>query len=258
MKESTEGERELISRFFDYFKDFKLNKKTRFIGILVFSLPTVVFFIIFRNIVFSLFLSICIVFVFLEIVSAMAEKRAVTLNNQLMEFIVNMIVKLRAGKTVRKIIKEDSSLLKTPLGNYIKILSGQLDLNISFDSAMDDFVKNCATRETLLLVTALKLNNRIGGDLVFILDNIIGTLRDSLKVKSSINTSTLQSRYSGSIIAIMPVIILVFMFFAMSNSLHDFFSSKAGNISLIAGALLEIAGIIVIRKILGAGRTDGI
>ncbi len=248
----------MITGFFDYFKDFKSDKKARILGILFFLLTAFIFYIFFRNIIFSLFISTCLVFVFLEVSEALMEKRARMLNNQLIEFLVNMIVMLRAGKTVRNIITETASLSKPPLGNYLRILSSQLEMNISFDCAMDDFAKNCANREALLLATALKLNNRIGGDLVFILGSIDETLRDSLKLKSGLNIATLQGRYSGSIIAMLPVIMLIFMFFSMSHSLQVFFSTGAGNICLIAGAVLEISGIIVIRKILGSGGTDGI
>jgi Flp pilus assembly protein TadB len=61
---------------------------------------------------------------------------------------------------------------------------------------------------------------------------------------------TLQSRYSGTIIALLPIIILVSLFFFLNDVVTGFFASRIGNILLIIGGSLEITGILVIRKIL--------
>lgn len=143
-------------------------------------------------------------------------------------------------------------LTQQPLKNYLKYLADELDMNSSFDEAFDNFAENCSSRESQLISTALKLNNRIGGDLVFILGNIIETLQESLRIKANSRTVTLQSRYSGNFIALMPVIILAALFFFMNIQIQEFFSSKIGSIFLITGGLLELSGIIIIRKILNA------
>jgi tight adherence protein B len=157
---------------------------------------------------------------------------------------------VKAGKSVRNIIMESVEWIKMPLKYYIKGLSNELNLNFLFDEALDNFARRCSSREAVLISTALKLSNKIGGDLVFVLNNITETLQESLKTKSKVNTITLQSRYSGNIIALIPVLILVFLFFSMNSSIQEFFSNRIGNIFLIIGGILEIAGILVIRKIL--------
>jgi len=242
----------LILRIYDFFlhKSF-LSRKTFLI--LVFISIYFVLYIFFKNIIFSLFLGFCIYITFSEIFGALNEKRKEILHRQLIEFVINMIIMVKAGKSVRNIITDSVECTKMPLKYYIKNLSNELNLNFLFDEALDNFAVRCSSREAVLISTALKLSNKIGGDLVFVLNNIIETLQDSLKIKSKVRTITLQSRYSGNIIAMLPIIILVALFFFMNSSIQEFFSSRMGNIFLIVGGVLEIAGITVIRKILSAG-----
>jgi Flp pilus assembly protein TadB len=64
---------------------------------------------------------------------------------------------------------------------------------------------------------------------------------------------SLQSRYSGNIISIFPIIVLVLLYIFMNKTILDFFSTGMGIILLFIGGILEVAGIIVIKKITGTG-----
>ncbi|MBM3706853.1 MAG: hypothetical protein FJW69_00715 [Actinobacteria bacterium] len=239
----------MILKIYDFFLHKSFLSKKVFL-ILIFIAINFILYIFFKNIIFSLFLGFCIYITFSEIFSAVNDKRKEILHRQLIEFVINMIIMVKAGKSVRNIIIESVQWIKMPLKYYVKSLSNELNLNFIFDEALDNFAARCSSREAVLISTALKLSNKTGGDLVFVLNNIIETLQDSLKTKSRVGTITLQSRYSGNIIALLPVFILVFLFFFMNSSIQEFFSNRIGNIFLIAGGILEIAGITVIRKIL--------
>jgi tight adherence protein B len=228
----------------------KFKNKEKILVLFSFLISFLVFYLIFKNIVFSIFIGICSLILISDFWEGFKIKRKELLHIQTVEFVNNTIVMLKAGKTVRNIFKESINWVKKPLKNYLKILINELDLNLSFDEALDRFAERCDSREVTLLSAALKINNKIGGDLVFILNSVADTLQNSLSVRSTAKTLTLQSRYSGNIISFSPVIILIVMFIFMRNSVNSFFSSNVGNIILIIGGTLEIVGIILIKKIL--------
>jgi len=247
------------------FKKYNENKLYKFwvnklrwspkITIILLAIPLIIiFYTLCKNIAFSIFLCTVIVIAISSFLGSLKSRKEEILHKQLIEFINNTIVMLKAGKTMRNIFKESISWVKNPLQTYLKKLVNRLELNISFDDALDDFADSCGGNEARLLVSALKINNRIGGDLLFILGSIAETLQNSLKVRSSARTITLQSRYSGNIIAFFPVIILIFLYIFMNSTVIDFFSSRIGNICLVIGGFLEIAGIFLIKKILDFGR----
>lgn len=213
-----------------------------------------VFYLIFKNIVFSAILGICAAAVIDELITGIDKKNHVKLHMQLIGFISHMTLMLKAGKTVRQVFKRALVWTKNPLKDHLEMVVNELESGISFDEAMDNFSNRCASREVKLLASALKINHQIGGDLIFVLEKIMESLRHSLESKSKAKTLTLQSQYSATIISFFPIAALVVLYFLMTDRVTAFFSSRFANVILIAGGFLEITGIMVMKKILGAGR----
>ncbi len=226
----------------------------RTLSVFIFIVLILFFYLLSRNIIFSLFVGLCLEIYILDLLNGLEEKRKELLHSQLIEFISNMTVLLKAGKTVRSIFKESANWFKDPLSTYLLEVANELELNSTLDEALDRFSQKCRSREANLLVSSLKINNRIGGDLISILDNIADSMRHNLKLKSQIKTMSLQSRYSGNIISIFPIIVLVLLYIFMNKTVVDFFSTSPGVILLFIGGVLEIAGVIVIKKITSIGK----
>jgi len=226
----------------------------RILSVFIFIVLILFFYLLSRNIIFSLLVSLCLEIYILDLLNGLEEKRKELIHSQLIEFISNMTVLLKAGKTVRSIFKESANWFKDPLSTYLLEVANELELNSTLDEALDRFSQKCRSREANLLVSSLKINNRIGGDLISILDNIADSMRHNLKLKSQIKTMSLQSRYSGNIISIFPIIVLVLLYIFMNKTVVDFFSTSPGVILLFIGGVLEIAGVIVMKKITSIGK----
>lgn len=221
----------------------------RILSLFIFIVLTLVFYLLSRNFIFSLFVGLCLEIYIMDLLNGFEEKRKELLHNQLIEFISNMTVLLKAGKTVRSIFKGSANWFKDPLSTYLLEVANELELNSTLDEALDRFSEKCRSREANLLVSSLKINNKIGGDLISILDNIADSMRHNLKLKSQVKTMSLQSRYSGNIISIFPIIVLILLYIFMNKTVVDFFSTGPGVILLFIGGVLEIAGVIVMKKI---------
>ena len=226
----------------------------RILSLFIFIVLTLVFYLLSRNIIFSLFVGLCLEIYILDLLNGFEEKRKELLHNQLIEFISNMTVLLKAGKTVRSIFKDSANWFKDPLRIHLLEVANELELNSTLDEALDRFSEKCRSREANLLVSSLKINNKIGGDLISILDNIADSMRHNLKLKSQVKTMSLQSRYSGNIISIFPIIVLILLYIFMNKTVVDFFSTGPGVILLFIGGVLEIAGVIVMKKIINIGK----
>jgi len=226
----------------------------RILSVFIFIVLILFFYLLSRNIIFSLFVGLCLEIYILDLLNGLEEKRKELFHSQLIEFISNMTVLLKAGKTVRSIFKGSANWFKDPLSTHLLEVANELELNSTLDEALDRFSQKCRSREANLLVSSLKINNRIGGDLISILDNIADSMRHNLKLKSQIKTMSLQSRYSGNIISIFPIIVLVLLYIFMNKTVVDFFSTSPGVILLFIGGVLEIAGVIVMKKITSIGK----
>jgi len=236
---------DLRTVFFNFF-----TKRKKYTIIIFFLVLFVTLLVFFRNIMLAAFVAVMGSCIFVEIIDGIIRKRKEALDIQLIEFITNIIIMLKAGKEIRQIFKESLACIKKPLRNYLKIMVSEVELNISMDNALDNFALNIGGKEVVLLSNAIKINRKIGGNLLFILENIIKTLQENLKIRSNIKTQTAQSRFSGNFISLFPIAGFIFMYFSMNSSLKEFLLSKPGIILLAAGAILEFFGFFIIKKIL--------
>ena len=237
----------------------KSSKKYRSINILagkrirnpgIFLILTGIFYLWFQNILLALFISACISIYIIDIFSLRERNRTKNLHKQLIEFLEYMVIMLRAGKTLRYIFLNSWKKFPDPLGKYLKELAEGLEINPDLDEMMNVFESSSGSREVRLITSGIRINSKTGGDLVTLLSSISITLRESLRSRSRLNNLTLQSKLSANIISLFPVAVLLLLYLFYSNRILDFFSTSAGIIVLIIGGVLEISGIISMKKII--------
>ena len=125
---------------------------------------------------------------------------------------------------------------------------GEVELNISMDTALDNFAFSVGGREVNLLANAIKINRKIGGNLLFILENIIKTLQENLKIRSSIKTQTAQSRFSGNFIALFPLAGFICMYLFLNSSLKEFLYQDQEESYLQQEQYLNLPGFLLLKK----------
>jgi len=171
----------------------------------------------------------------------------------MIDFISEAVIMMKAGKEIRQIFIEARLFTKKPLRNYLEEIVNEMKINVSFEKALDHFLELCKLKETELMVSAIKIHKKTGGNLIYIFENLINTLQYNLNIKSQIRTQTAQSRFSGNIISIFPIAGFLIMCLFFSNPLSGYFDSRAGSIIISIGALLEICGFFAIRRLLREG-----
>ena len=219
----------------------------------IFILLMAVFSLWFSNILIGFFIAICISVFISGIFKGREEQRLYRLHQQLIDFIGHINIMLRAGKTLRYIFLNAWPKFEPPLGTYLKEVAENLEINPDLEEILEIFEKRSGSNEVKLITSGLKICNRIGGDMVQVLNSVSNTLRQNLKSRSRLNTLILQSKYSANIISLFPIIALIMLYIFYGGIIMDFFSSRIGIIVLIAGGVLELAGIIFMKKIINSG-----
>jgi len=225
--------------------------KKRYLFIIIVFIPMLVLsFIFFKNLFIAIFTASMLVMILNEIINNYFKKRKEILDMQLIEFIMNMIIMLKAGKEIRQIFKESATTAKNPIQYYLRSFVNEIELNISIDDALDNFAGKIGGNEVNLLANSIKINKKIGGNLIFILEQIIETIQQNMKIRSTLKTQTAQSRFSANFISLFPLIGFIGMFIFFNSEVLAFLSYKIGNLLIIFGSILELVGFFVIKRIL--------
>jgi len=229
----------------------KSPKGRKAVSLAVFIVLGLILFLWFGNIMLALIISACISIYALDLLYSLQKAAEGRLHRQLINFLEHMIIMLRAGKTIRHIFLNSWPKFKPPLGSHLKYTAERLEVDPDLETALNLFEKRSGSREAGLIAAGIKINSRVGGDLVVLLESISITLRKSLRSRARMENLTLQSRFSANVISFFPIAALILLYMFYSASIIDFFLAPAGNIILVAGGSLEIAGIIFMKKITG-------
>ncbi len=172
------------------------------------------------------------------------------LSRQVGDMILLLSNYLRAGHSFIRSIELVSWELQSPLADELKIFTKDMNLGASFTDALDDLEKRTKDEDLGLVITAIQINHQIGGNLSEILDNISFTIRERLRLKGEIKTLTAQGRMTAIVISLLPVGVAVIVSITNPEFMSLLFTERIGQGLLAFAVLLELIGIMFIRKII--------
>jgi len=173
-------------------------------------------------------------------------------DNQLADMLSLMVNGLRAGYSTMQAMEAVSKELPAPISDEFRRVVQEMQLGIPMDTAMENLTRRIPSRDLDLVVTAINVQREVGGNLAEILDTISHTIRERVRVKGEIRVLTSQVMMSGRVLAIMPVGVIIGMYFLNREYMMRFFNPGTriyGIPALIAGAFMIIIGYVVMTKI---------
>jgi tight adherence protein B len=127
-----------------------------------------------------------------------------------------------------------------------------MQLGIAMDTSLQNLTRRIPSKDLDLVVTAINVQREVGGNLAEILDTISHTIRERVRVKGEIRVLTSQVMMSGRVLAIMPIGVIVIMYFINRQYMMRFFNPATrmyGIPALILGAFLIMIGYFTMQKI---------
>jgi len=125
----------------------------------------------------------------------------------------------------------------------------EINFGTTTEQALQNMVFRVESDDLDLMITSVLIQRQIGGNLAEILDNISNTLRERIRIKGEIKTLTAQGRISGIIIGLLPPILIGVLLLLNPNYIGVLLEKKIGILLLSVGALSEVIGVMIIRKI---------
>jgi len=170
-------------------------------------------------------------------------------NKQLADTITLLSNSLRAGSSFLQSIELVSRETPDPMGEEMGRVVREVNLGLGMEEALSNLVRRIRSDDLDLMVTAIGVQQQVGGNLAEILDTIAFTIRERVRIKGEINTLTAQGRYSGYLVAFLPIGIMITLNFINPEFMQPLFTQLLGQILLGVGAVMMIIGFIAIQKI---------
>lgn len=177
------------------------------------------------------------------------KKRIRFLNDQLNDAIVLISNSLKAGYSFFQAVDIVAKEMTGPMAEEFTQLQKEVNFGTTTEKALENLVTRVTSDDLELVVTAVLIQRQVGGNLSEVLDNISTTIRERLRIKNEVKTVTAQGRVSGMIIAAMPPILGLILFFINKSHIMVLFTEPIGLALLGFSVFMEIIGIYFISKI---------
>jgi len=181
--------------------------------------------------------------------SFLESRRLGKLERQLPTTIDAMAGALQAGSSLAQAMELTSREVAAPIGVELGIVVREMAVGVPMQEAFANMLNRARSLDLDMLVTAIIIQHRIGGNLSQILRNISHTIRERLRIKGEIAVLTAQQRLSGYIVSGLPLFIIGALFIIAPSYIMKLFLPGVARFMLIAGAIGMIAGFYALKKI---------
>jgi len=178
------------------------------------------------------------------------HRRLEQFNEQLVDALMTMSNALRSGSSITQAFEHIARQNQPPVSQEFNLFLQETRLGVRFEDALANLNRRINSDDLALMIRAIEIARQTGGNLTEVFDKISSVIRERIKIQKRISALTSQGRLQGIVVGLMPVVLAAAMFILDPKMIVSFFMSPAGIAVAIAALLLEIAGALMIRKII--------
>jgi len=182
-------------------------------------------------------------------VALMRGRRLKAFNDQLSDTINLMVNGIRAGYSVMQAMEAVAEEMGPPISVEFGRVVREVQLGITLEQSLDNMLRRITSDDLDMMITAIKVQREVGGNLAEVLDSISYTIRERVRIKGEIQALTSYGRGAGNLLSALPIILSVVIYLISPNFMSQLFDDPCGWIMIGAAILGIIAGYLIIRKI---------
>jgi tight adherence protein B len=178
-----------------------------------------------------------------------ARKRLNAFEELFPEAIDLMARALRGGHTLTMSLAMIAEEIPDPIKTEFRALYEQHTYGLPLPQVLRSLAARIPLMDVRFFVTAVITQRETGGNLAEVLDNLASVTRDRFRVRRQLKALTAQGRMTGWVLGLFPVALAVVLYLFNPEHMQAFFRDPLGFRLIVAAALLQTVGAVVIRKI---------
>jgi len=177
------------------------------------------------------------------------SKQVERFNDQLDEMLTMVSNSLRAGFGLLQAFDLAAEQSQPPMSTELHRLLRDTRMGSSLESALEKMGERVGSYDLDVVITAMLIQRSVGSNLSEVLEKVAYTIRERARIKGEISTLTAQKRLSGWVIGLMPAAFMALMLAISFDYMSVLFSDPAGRVLLLTAIILDVIGIMAIRRI---------
>ena len=180
---------------------------------------------------------------------AMKKKRLQTIEAQLPDALAMVAGSMRAGASLSIALDNLVAEQPAPLSQEFEIFTQEQRLGVEFDLSLTNMENRIPLQDFSMLLTALRINREVGGNLADTIDSLGDTLRRKGTMEGKIQSLTAQGKLQGIVMTGLPILLGVLLNFLEPEAMGKLWTTGIGWTVLAVVIVMEMLGYFMIRKI---------
>jgi len=177
------------------------------------------------------------------------ERRIKAYQNQMVDGLTLLSNGIRAGLSMPQAVGMVVSEMPPPISQEFNVILQQNKIGVPLEECFENLAKRVPTEDNEMFVAGVNILRETGGNLAETFDTIVGIIRERIRLQQKIATYVAQGLFQGATIAAMPFAIGLIYFASDPESMKPMFTEPLGIVLGAAAFLLDLAGTLVIIKI---------
>ena len=175
------------------------------------------------------------------------SRRQTKFQNQLIDVLVLVKGAVQAGYSFLQAIDVVVDEVSSPASEEFRRVRREVGLGLPLNQALINLTSRMQSDDLSLVVTAVNINTRVGGNLSTMLEAVVATIRERVQLFNEIRALTSQQRFSGYMLSMLPFIVVAILFVISPDYIGRLFEPGAMLCIPIGALVLIVLGNIVIR-----------
>jgi len=177
-------------------------------------------------------------------------KRLTKFEEQLPDALDNMTRALRAGHSFSEALGLVGEELEGPVPEEFRRAYSDINYGMNLELVFLEMLRRVPSVSLQALTTAVLIQRQVGGNTAEILSKIAEVVRGRFRFKRKVKTLTAEGRMSGWVLAMVPFALAAMLMVVVPGYLEELTITETGRNLVMTGLILELIGIIWIRRLL--------
>ncbi|MGH7127863.1 MAG: type II secretion system F family protein [Planctomycetaceae bacterium] len=178
------------------------------------------------------------------------HRRQMRILHQLPEAVGELARAARTGRSLEQCFQLVAADTKAPLGHELRQCARRLEMGMPLPLALRELPARTGLVSVSVLLTALAVHHKTGGDLVKVLDRLARTIRDRMAYLGRMRAATAASRATAVLMVSLPPLILAFFLWREPGYFNELTESELGRGLTLGAIVLQVIGTVWVLRIL--------
>jgi tight adherence protein B len=164
---------------------------------------------------------------------------------------IDIIVRgIKSGLPVHDCLRVISRESPAPLGPEFHQLVENISMGMTIDQGLERMYERMPTPELRFFTIVLAIQAKSGGNLAEALGNLSAVLRARKLMREKIKALSSEATTSAFIIGSLPLAVMLLVIATTPSYMMVMLTDSRGKLMLLAGAIIEVVGIFVMRRMI--------